>query len=38
MSSSEENEVGTLIYQWMVSEFSGNPLPHPTQSAETHMD
>lgn len=38
MSSSEKNEVGTLIYQWMVSEFSGNALTHTTQSVETHID
>lgn len=38
MSSSEENGVGTLIYQWMVSEFSGNAFPHPPQSVETHVD
>lgn len=43
ISSSEKmknakDEAGILIYEWIVSEFSGKAFSHPSPFTETHMD
>lgn len=35
---SAKDEVGILIYEWTVSEFSGNAFSHPSRFTETHID